>query len=83
MPTQVRSQGNAIANVMSMFSQIASPYVVGSVSKRVYLMLSRPIHTMIALFVVILWRGFNHVKILDWNVNKSPSRLYFNAPKVE
>lgn len=30
MPTQLRSQGNAIANVMSMVSQIASPYVVGS-----------------------------------------------------
>jgi hypothetical protein len=32
MPTQLRSQGTALANVMSMVSQIASPYVVGSVS---------------------------------------------------
>jgi hypothetical protein len=38
---------------------------------------------MIVQFIILLWRGFNHVKILDWNVNKSASRLYINAPKVE
>jgi hypothetical protein len=29
------------------------------------------------------WRGCNHVKIHDWNVNKSASRLYINALKLE
>jgi hypothetical protein len=45
--------------------------------------LCRGLHTMIVQFVILLWRGFNHVKILDWNVNISASRLYINAPKVE
>jgi len=40
-------------------------------------------HLMVIQFVILLWRDFNHVKILDWNVNKSDSRLYINAPKVE
>ena len=31
MPTELRSQGTALANVMSMVSQIASPYIVESV----------------------------------------------------
>ncbi len=44
---------------------------------------SRCLHTMIVQFVILVWRGFNHVKILDWNINKSASRLYINAPKVE
>jgi hypothetical protein len=43
----------------------------------------RGLHTVIVQFVILLWRGFNHVKILDWNVNKSASRIYINAPKVE
>jgi hypothetical protein len=43
----------------------------------------RGLHTMIVQFVILLWLGFNHVKILDWNVNKSASHLYINAPKVE
>ncbi len=38
---------------------------------------------MIVQLVILLWRGFNHVKILDWNVNKSASRLCINAPKLE
>ncbi len=46
MPTQVRSQGNAIANVMSMFSQIASPYVVGSVCIKLHLLYIRAILTL-------------------------------------
>jgi hypothetical protein len=33
----------------------------------------RGLHTMIVQFVILLWRGFNHVKLLDWNVNKSAS----------
>ncbi len=41
------------------------------------------LHLMVIQFVILLWRDFNHVKILDWNVNKSDSRLYINAPKVE
>ncbi len=40
----------------------------------------RGLHTM---SVQLILRGFNHVKILDWSVNKSASRLYINAPKVE
>jgi hypothetical protein len=36
MPTQLRSQGTALANVMSMVSQIASPYIVESVSATCY-----------------------------------------------
>jgi hypothetical protein len=43
----------------------------------------RGLHTVIVQFVILLWRGFNHVKILDWNVDKSAGRLYINAPKVE
>ncbi len=38
---------------------------------------------MIVQFVMLLWRGFIYVKILEWNVNKSASRLYVGAPKVE
>ncbi len=30
----------------------------------------------------ILWCAFIHVKILEWNVNKSTSHLYIYAPKV-
>jgi hypothetical protein len=35
------------------------------------------------MIAILLWCGFDNVKILDWNVNKSGSRLYINAPKVE
>jgi hypothetical protein len=28
---------------------------------------------MIVQFAVLVWRGFNHLKILDWNVNKYAS----------
>ena len=42
--------------------------------------LSRPIY-MFVQFVILLWRGF-YVKILEWNVNNSASRLYVYAPKV-
>jgi hypothetical protein len=46
--------------------------------------LSRPTYNDCTLqFVILLRSGFNHVKILDWNVNKSASRLYIDAPKVE
>jgi hypothetical protein len=38
---------------------------------------------MVIQFVILSMRDSNHVKILDWNVNKSVSRLYINAPKVE
>ena len=34
---------------------------------------------MIVQFVILLWRGFNHVKILDWNVNKSASPYYIKG----
>jgi hypothetical protein len=63
MPTQVRSQGNAIANVMSMFSQIASPYVVGSVSKRA--------HLNIILIVVntSIMENFRDVSVENGNFN--------------
>jgi hypothetical protein len=27
---------------------------------------------VIVQFVILLWRGFKHVKILDWNVNNPP-----------
>jgi hypothetical protein len=47
------------------------------------LFLLTPTKKLIVQFVILLWRGFNHVKILDWNVNKSASRLYINAPRVE
>jgi hypothetical protein len=42
----------------------------------------RGLQLMIVQFIILLWPGFNHVKILDWNVNKSARRLYNNAPKV-
>jgi hypothetical protein len=38
---------------------------------------------MIVQFVILLRRGFIHAKILEWNVNKSASRLYVYAPKVD
>jgi hypothetical protein len=41
-----------------------------------------PTSTIIVQFVILLWRGFIHVKILEWNVYKSASRLYFYVPKV-
>jgi hypothetical protein len=34
------------------------------------------LHLMIVQLVILLWRSFNHVKIFNWNVNKSASRLY-------
>jgi hypothetical protein len=43
----------------------------------------RGLHTMIVQFVILLWRGFTYVKIPEQNVNKSASRLYVYAPKVE
>ncbi len=34
-------------------------------------------------FVVLSWRDFIGVKIPEWDANKSASRLYVYAPKVE
>jgi hypothetical protein len=31
--------------------------------------------TMIVRFVILLWRGFIHVKIHEWNVNKTATSL--------
>ncbi len=36
----------------------------------------RGLHSMIVQFVVLFWRGFISVKIPEWYVNKSASRLY-------
>ncbi len=44
--------------------------------------LSRPTYDDCTVRNIIMAR-FDHVTILDWNVNKSASRLYINAPKVE
>jgi hypothetical protein len=43
----------------------------------------KSLSTIIVQFVILLWRGFIPLKILEWNVNKSASRLYVYAPKVE
>jgi hypothetical protein len=42
----------------------------------------RGLSTMIVQFLILLLRGFIHVKILEWNANKSASRLYVYAPSV-
>jgi hypothetical protein len=34
-------------------------------------------------FLILLWRDFIYVKIPEWEGNKSASRLYVYAPKVE
>ena len=36
MPTQLRGQGTALVNVMSMVSQMASPYIVYSVGENYF-----------------------------------------------
>ncbi len=47
------------------------------------IVLSRPIYIVCTDSNIILRRGFIYVKILEWNVNKSASRLEVYAPKVE
>ncbi len=37
----------------------------------------RGLSTMIVQFVILLWRSFIYVKILEWNVNKSPKFRFF------
>jgi hypothetical protein len=50
----------------------------------IWLWSCRGLFTMIVQFVHnFIMAGFNHAKILYWNVNKSVSRLYINASKVE
>ncbi len=41
------------------------------------------VHLMIVQFVILLLRSFIYVKIPKLYVNKSASRLYVYAPKVE
>jgi hypothetical protein len=44
--------------------------------------LSRPIYIVCTVRNIIMTQ-FYLSEILDWNVKKSASRLYINAPKVE
>ncbi len=46
--------------------------------------LSRSIYIVCTIrnTVIVLGRGFIYVKIIEWNANKSASRLYVYAPKV-
>jgi hypothetical protein len=36
----------------------------------------RSLSTLIVQFVILLWRRYIYAKILEWNVNKSASRIY-------
>ncbi len=72
---------NMLINIMSRFGRNLETeskvlYIINYSTVAAYLQ-------YIVQLITVLWRGFIYVKIIEWNVNKSASRLYVYLPTVE